>query len=63
MGNPAQLADCKTLGIPSYLGARCAVRARAGSCSHAWAALCARVDVLSGGLGSDGSMTKTHNNP
>ena len=25
MGNPAQLADCKTLGIPSYLGAlRCA---------------------------------------
>ena len=54
-GKPcAQLADCKTLAT---CGARCVVV----SCRHAWAAY-ARVDVLSDALGSDGSMTMTHNN-
>ena len=38
------------------------MRARAGRFSHAWAALCARVDDLSDALGSEGSMTMTHSN-
>jgi len=58
MGNPARLADCKTL----------ATSVRAALCAHVRAAVAtrgqpyARVDVLSDGIGSDGSMTMTHNN-
>ena len=58
-GKPcAQLADCKTL----------ATSVRAALCAHVRAAVAtrgqpyARVDIMSDGLGSAGSMTMTHNN-